>query len=85
MSWAPRQRRGSLSSLLLCMAQGLPAESNLDGVELILNLLNPGFSGSAGLHRPRPVLLLWLQSCWSCLSFPECKGRSCRHWGGLKA
>lgn len=42
------------------MAQGLPAESHLDGVELILNLLKPGFSGSAGLPGPRLVLLLAL-------------------------
>lgn len=48
---------GPHSSLLLCMAQGLPAEPHLDGAELILNLLNPGFSGSAG---PRLVLPLWL-------------------------
>lgn len=57
MCWAPRQRRGGRSSPLLCVAQGLPAEPNLDGVELILKLLNPGFSGSAS---PRLVLPLWL-------------------------
>lgn len=79
--WAPRQCRGSRSSLLLCLAQGLPAESNLDEAELILNLLNPGFSGSAGPRSPRLVLLLWLQSCWCCLSFPVCKAR---RWGGLR-
>lgn len=80
-AWAPQQRRGSRSSLLLCMAQGLPADCNSDGVELILNLLKPGFSGSAGLPSPRLVLPPWLQSCWRCLSFPG----SCRHWGGLRA
>lgn len=60
LRWAPQQCRGSRSSLLLCVAQGLPAESHLDGVELILNLLKAGFSGSAGLPSPRLVMLLAL-------------------------
>lgn len=60
------------------MAQGLPAEPNLDGVRPILNLANPGFSGSAGRRSPGLVLLLALPQ------FP-CVPRSCRRWGGLKA
>lgn len=53
------------SLLLLYMAQGQSAESNLDGVELSLDFLNLGFVGSGGagcvgLHSPR---LVWLWSC----------------------